>query len=427
MTMLSETLVSQSRDSSKGSALIAAEAQLDAAAAFLGLDPGMHRILKSQKRELTANIPLRKDDGSIEVVPVYRVQHNTARGPGKGGIRFSSAVELDDVRALAMWMTWKCALFDLPFGGAKGAIAADATVLSVGERERLVRSYTSSMRPIIGPEMDIPAPDLGTSEETMGWIMDEFDVQGSQWDIVTGKPLALGGSLGRADATSLGVATVALLAMEQMKIKVRGSSAVVQGFGKVGRGAAVHLANAGVRVVLVADAYGAVYNRQGLNIQALEEFVDTNGSVLGFPLGDVFPQDEIFNLKVDLLVPAAIENVITEENVQHITAPLIVEGANGPISPEAETQLLKRGAVIVPDILANGGGVATSYFEWVQARQGWWWSAEKVKSRLIERMTLVWTQVSELAIQSEIDLRTAATALAVNRVSEAMRSRGLTS
>lgn len=423
--MLSERPAHTAQKRQKGSALQAAEAQLDAAAAFLGLDPGMHTILKSQKRELTANLPLRKDDGTIEVVPAFRVQHNTSRGPGKGGIRFSGNVDLDDVRALAMWMTWKCALFDLPFGGAKGAIAADGSQLSVGERERLVRLYTASMKPIIGPEMDIPAPDLGTSEETMGWIMDEFDTNSSQWDIVTGKPLALGGSLGRADATSLGVATVALLAMEQMKIKVRGSSAVVQGFGKVGRGTAVHLAKAGVRVVLVADAFGAVYNRNGLNIEALEEFVDGNGSVLGFPLGDVFPQNEIFNLKVDLIVPAAIENVITLENVEHITAPLIVEGANGPISPEAEQKLLDRGTIIVPDILANGGGVATSYFEWVQARQGWWWSAEKVKKRLVERMTLVWNQVSELSLQSKIDLRTAATSIAVNRVSEAIRSRGL--
>ena len=394
---------------------------------MLGFDEGLYQVLATPRREVTVAIPLRRDSGDIEVLIGHRVQHNISRGPGKGGLRYSPDVTLDEVRALAMWMTWKCALLDVPYGGAKGGVRIDPRHYSSGELERVTRRYTSEISPLIGPEYDIPAPDVGTDEQTMAWIMDTYSVQRGYTVLgaCTGKPVSLGGSLGRATATSRGVVHVALAALSTRGIRPHGATAAVQGFGKVGRHAARFLFDAGLLVTAVSDQYGAVTAARGLDVRALQDHVDRTGSVLGYPGGDGITHAALLESDVDLLVPAAVEGVIHAGNADRIAARVIVEGANGPTTPAADVILHDAGILVVPDILANAGGVLVSYFEWVQANQAYWWGAEEVETRLAERMVNAWEHVTAHATKLRLPLRAAATCLAVERVAHAACLRGL--
>jgi glutamate dehydrogenase (NAD(P)+) len=404
-----------------------AQTQLREAVTLLGYDDGMLGMLAAPRREVTVSIPLHRDDGTIELLTGHRVQHNLSRGPAKGGLRFSPDVDLDEVRALAMWMTWKCALLDVPYGGAKGGIVIDPRGYSAAELERVTRRYTSEIMPLIGPTKDIPAPDIGTDEQTMAWMMDTYSVASGHTvlGVVTGKPVSLGGSLGRASATSRGVVYVALAALRHVGLDATRATAAVQGFGKVGRGAARFLAEAGARILSVSDQYGAAWSPDGLDLPALEEHVDRTGTVTGFVGGTAIDNETLLKLEVDLLVPAAVEGVIHAGNAEDIRAQVVVEGANGPTTTEADRVLEENGVLVVPDILANAGGVVVSYFEWVQANQAYWWSEAEVEARLADRMASAWQQVLAEAERRGLPLRTAATCLAVRRVAEAHRQRGL--
>ena len=404
-----------------------ARAQLREATTILGYDDGLHDMLAAPRREVTVSIPLRRDDGSTELLVGHRVQHNFSRGPAKGGLRYSPDVTLDEVRALAMWMTWKCALLDVPYGGAKGGVRIDPRHYSTEELERVTRRYTSEISPLIGPERDIPAPDIGTDEPTIACLMDTYSVQRGHavLGVTTGKPMSLSGQPGRGTATSSGVVHVALAALRSRGIRPDGATAAVQGFGKVGRYAARFLAEAGVRVVVVSDQYGAVRRDGGLDVPALERHVDATGSVLGMPGTEAADQDAVLLADVDLLVPAAVEGVLHAGNAGGVRARVVVEGANGPTTPAADALLADAGTLVVPDILANAGGVIVSYFEWVQANQAYWWSAAEVESRLGTRMLGAWEAVTDHARRLDVPLRTAATCLAVERVAQAHQLRGL--
>lgn len=407
--------------------LAAAHHQLREAVDFLDLGNDQFDLLKTPRRELTVSVPLRRDDGSHELFTGFRVQHNLSRGPAKGGVRYSPMVDIDEVRALAMWMTWKCALLNLPYGGAKGGIAIDPRHYSQQELERVTRRYTSEISHFIGPDRDVPAPDIGTDAQTMAWMMDTFSVNTGHTvlGVVTGKPMPVGGSLGRASATSRGLGHVALAALRSTRSSLSGVTAAVQGFGKVGRGAAIFLAEEGIEVVTVSDQYGAVYRSSGLDIDALGTYVDATGSVVGFPESEPIAGSALLELPVTLLVPAAVESVLTAENAPRIQAEIIAEGANGPTTPEADAIFEERGITVVPDILANAGGVLVSYFEWVQGNQSYWWSERDVEDRLRTRMVEAWEQVSGRAAADQRSLRRTATSIAVHRVAEAHRLRGL--
>ncbi|WP_062383984.1 Glu/Leu/Phe/Val family dehydrogenase [Demequina iriomotensis] len=401
--------------------------QLDSALAHLGINGGIKKMLTTPRRELMVSVPLRRDDGSIAVYSGYRVQHNFSRGPAKGGLRYAPSVDLDEVRALAMWMTWKCALVDVPYGGAKGGIAIDPRTHSQAELERVTRRYTSEILPIIGPTKDIPAPDIGTDERTMAWIMDTYSAAMGHTvpGVVTGKPVSLGGSYGRASATSRGVAHVALMALASRGMDPARTTASVQGFGKVGRDAARFLSAAGVKVLAVSDIDGAVYDARGLDIGRLAAYADRTGSVAGFEGTEAIDPASVLLLDVDMVVPAAVEGVLTAENAGRVQASIVVEGANGPTTKDADAILTDRDVLVVPDILANAGGVVVSYFEWVQANQAYQWSERDVNERLEERMTKAWHDVVDYAGAHSLTYREAATALAVQRVTEAHRLRGL--
>jgi glutamate dehydrogenase (NAD(P)+) len=404
-----------------------AHSRLRAAIDVLGYEEHMFAMLATARREITVSVPLRRDDGTVEVLTGHRVQHNLSRGPAKGGLRFSPDVDLDEVRALAMWMTWKCALLDVPYGGAKGGVRIDPRRYSTGELERVTRRYTSEIMPIIGPEQDIPAPDVGTDEQTMAWIMDSYSVSSGHTvlGVVTGKPISLGGSLGRATATSRGVVHVALAALAERGLAPTASRAAVQGFGKVGRSAARFLAEEGVAVTAVSDQYGGIRAPRGIDVAALEAHVDRTGTVVGFPGADPLDGDLLVEEDVELLVPAAVECVIRADNAVRVRAAVVVEGANGPTTPEADRILEDNGQLVVPDILANAGGVVVSYFEWVQANQAYWWSEDDVEARLRERMLGAWERVRRYAAERSLSLRSAATCLAVESVAQAHRRRGL--
>lgn len=411
-----------------GSAALAdAHAQLAGAVELLGYSSGVHDMLARSRREVAVSIPLRRDDGSIEVLSGYRVQHNVSRGPGKGGLRYSADVSMNEIRALAMWMTWKCALVNLPYGGAKGGVVIDPAEYSSAELERVTRRYTSELIPVLGPERDIPAPDIGTDERTMAWIMDTYStsVGYTTPSIVTGKPISLGGSLGRASATSRGVVQIAISALNYVGIDPATATAAVQGFGKVGAGAARFLAEAGVAVEAICDRWGAVHAAGGIDIGALETHLAETGSVIGFAGADAIDPDDLLTLDVDLLVPAAVEGVIHGKNAPLVRASVIVEGANGPTSTDADRILNERGILVVPDILANAGGVVVSYLEWVQGNQSYWWTADEVEQRLAERMQRAWVEVREASVRLGVTMRGAATATAVQRVADAHRLRGL--
>lgn len=402
--------------------------QLAEAARQLGLDDGTHALLATPRRSLTVSIPLRRDDGHVEVLAGYRVQHNFSRGPAKGGIRYHPSTDLDEVKALAMWMTWKCALVGIPYGGAKGGVTIDPRLYSRNELERVTRRYASEILPIIGPERDIPAPDVGTDEQTMAWFMDTYSVNRgyTTTGVVTGKPVSIGGSEGRGGATSRGVMFSAFAALREHRIDPRDCTVAVQGFGKVGGLAAQFLHDAGCTVVAVSDVKGGVYNPKGLNPVALLRHIRSGAeSVVGYPGTDTITNEELIELDVDILVPAALEGVIMAANADRVKARFIVEGANGPTTPDADAILEAKGTVVVPDVLANSGGVAVSYFEWVQDLQAYFWSEDQVNSRLRELMDRAYAEVSALSAYRGVSLRTAAQMIGVGRVAEAHRTRGL--
>jgi glutamate dehydrogenase (NAD(P)+) len=410
-----------------GAALESAQSQLADAIAVLGYPTGLHQLLAQPRRQLIVQVPLHRDDDTMEVLIGYRVQHNSSRGPSKGGLRYSPGVTLDEVKALAMWMTWKCALLDVPYGGAKGGITIDPRNYSQRELERVTRRYTSEILPIIGPEKDIPAPDIGTDEKTMAWIMDTYSVSSGYTvpGVVTGKPVSIGGSLGRSTATSRGVVHIALAALEHLGLTAGRSTAAVQGFGNVGSGSAQFLYDAGVKVLAVSDQYGAVYSPDGIDVYSLRSYVADTGTIVGFPRAESIPADSLLELNVDLLVPAAVEGVIHSGNASRIQAQVIVEGANGPTTAAADKILQDRGVLLVPDILANAGGVIVSYFEWVQGNQAYWWTAAEVEQRLAQRMTTAWNQLLISSTRRGLTLREAATVTAVEKVAEAHLIRGL--
>ena len=410
------------------SALDSALYQLNEAVEQLGLDAGLHKMLATPRRSMQVAVPLRRDDGTLEVLNGYRVQHNLSRGPAKGGVRFHPSTDLDEVRALAMWMTWKCALIGIPYGGAKGGVAVDPRLLSRNELERVTRRYASEIMPIIGPEKDIPAPDVGTDEQTMAWMMDTYSTHAGYTvtGVVTGKPVSIGGSEGRGGATSRGVMYSAFCALREAGIDHRGATVAVQGFGKVGGLAAQYLHDAGCIVVAVSDWKGGVYSSKGLNPAALLAHIKSGAdTVVGYPGVDTITNDELLELDVDVLVPAALEGVLHEGNADRVRAFFVVEGANGPTTPDADKVLEGNNVLVVPDVLANSGGVAVSYFEWVQDLQAYFWTEDEVNDRLRLLMETAYDQVSTLARERGVSLRVAAQMIGVGRVAEAHKIRGL--
>ncbi|ELR71441.1 NAD-specific glutamate dehydrogenase [Fulvivirga imtechensis AK7] len=397
------------------------------ASQILGIDDEVYNVLKSPAKQVIVSLPITMDDGSIRVFDGYRVIHSNILGPSKGGIRFDPGVNIDEVKALAAWMTWKCAVVDIPYGGAKGGIQCNPREMSSGEIERLMRAYTLAMIEIFGPDRDIPAPDMGTGPREMAWLMDEYSrTQGMTINsVVTGKPLVLGGSLGRTEATGRGVMVSALAAMEKLKINPYKATCAVQGFGNVGSFAALLLAERGVKVVAISDLSGAYYNENGIDIQAAIEYRNgNNGNLTGFPGAELIEGDEILGLEVDVLVPAATEDVITSQNVEKIKAKLIVEGANGPTSAKADNVINEKGIMVAPDILANAGGVTVSYFEWVQNRLGYKWTGERVNRRSDRIMKDAFDNVYRTSQEYKVSMRIAAYIVAIDKVAKTYKYRG---
>ncbi len=401
--------------------------QFHLAADILHLDPGWRAILTHCKRELTVNFPVKMDDGSIEVFTGYRVQHNIARGPAKGGLRYHLSVSIDEVKALSMWMTWKCAVVNIPFGGAKGGITVDPKRLSLAELERMTRRFAAEISVLIGPDRDIPAPDVNTTPQIMAWILDTYSMNAghSVPGVVTGKPVNVGGSVGRNEATGRGVVFAIQEACRRAGFALEGSRVVVQGFGNVGSVAARMAAAAGATVVGVSDVSGGIYNAKGLDIAAVVQYTAANGRLRGFHGADAVTNAELLTLPCDILIPAALEKQITEQNADKITAKIIAEGANGPTTPEADALLHDKGVIVLPDIFANAGGVTVSYFEWVQALQAFAWSESEVNSRLQTIMVRAFNDVYELAQEHNVSMRTAALVLAVKRVVDATQTLGI--
>jgi glutamate dehydrogenase/leucine dehydrogenase len=397
------------------------------ASQILGLEEEVYNVLKVPARQVIVSLPVTMDDGSIKVFEGYRVIHSTILGPSKGGIRFDPHVNLDEVKALAAWMTWKCAVVDIPYGGAKGGVACNPREMSAGEIERLMRAYTLSMIDIFGPDKDIPAPDMGTGPREMAWLMDEYSrTQGMTVNaVVTGKPLVLGGSLGRTEATGRGVMVTTLAAMEKLKINPYKASCAVQGFGNVGSWAARLLAERGLKVQAISDLNGAYYNANGIDIEKAVAYRENNkGSLEGLPDAEKIAGSEILHLPVDVLVPAATEDVITGSNASKIQAKLIVEGANGPTSSKADGIIYEKGISVVPDILANAGGVTVSYFEWVQNRLGYKWTTDRVNRRSDRIMKDAFDNVFKTATEYKVSLRIAAYMVAIDKVAKTYKYRG---
>ncbi|MBT0994563.1 Glu/Leu/Phe/Val dehydrogenase [Cellulomonas sp. DKR-3] len=409
------------------SPLTTAQAQLASAVDILGYSPGLHEMLATPRREMNVAVPLRRDSGEIVLFRGYRVQHNISRGPGKGGLRYAASVDVDEVRALAMWMTWKCAVVDVPYGGAKGGVTIDPRGYSADELERVTRRYTSEIMPIIGPERDIMAPDVGTDEQTMAWVMDTYSVNLGYTipAVTTGKPLTVGGSLGRATATGRGVVHATQAALADAGVALSEVRAAVQGFGKVGTHAARWLHEGGARVVAVSDVDGGLRADDGLDVAALLRHVAQGGRLTDFPGGEPVSNAELLTLDVDVLIPAAVEGVLDEETAAGVKARWVVEGANGPTTTEGDRVLAERGIVVVPDILANAGGVIVSYFEWVQANQAYWWTEREIAERLEQRMRASYDAVAAQARSESLTLREAALTIGVQRVAEAHQIRGL--
>ncbi|MFQ5578566.1 MAG: Glu/Leu/Phe/Val dehydrogenase [Anaerolineae bacterium] len=419
------------KKSHRDSLLVSAQDSLNKAAAKLNLDPNIYAMLKSNERSLIVSVPVEMDDGRVEVFTGYRVQHTSARGPGKGGIRYHPAVTLEEVTALAQLMTWKCALVNVPFSGAKGGISVDPRQLSENELRRMTRRYTYAISPIIGPKIDIPAPDMNTDERIMSWITDTYTtLKGeSSAEIVTGKPVSLGGSVGRRDATGLGVAIAARQVLLRAGCALDDCRVVVQGFGNVGTWAARHIQSMGPTVTGVSDISGGYHNPNGLDIDAMDAYVKQSKtrSLEGYTAPGVkqISNQALLNLPCDVLVPAAMENQITAANAGQICARFLVEGANGPTTPKADRILAERDITVVPDILANAGGVVVSYFEWVQGREGFYWTADEVRSRLHRFMEVAFEDMATFSRQRSESLRSSAMMLAVQRVADAVALRGV--
>lgn len=406
---------------------LAAEARFSEAAERLGLDDGLRKLLQVPEQEITTYIPVVLDDGRLEVFVGYRVHHSQARGPGKGGIRYAPDVSLDEVRALASWMTWKCAVVNVPFGGAKGGIICDPTIMSKGELERLTRRYTANIFEFIGPELDVPAPDMNTNDQTMAWIMDTYSMHRRQNSsaVVTGKPLDLGGSRGRPEATGRGCLMVSNEALAQFGMKPSDTRVVIQGFGNVGGMAARLMAEQGYKIISIVEWDGAVYNENGLDIRALMEYRKRTGSINDFPVAESIDRAEALLQPCDILLPAAKENVITSKNAGKLQCKILCEGANGPTTAAADDILAEKGIFVIPDILANAGGVTVSYFEWVQNRQGFYWNEAMVIERLQELMVAGFKDTLRYAEKYGVNNRTAAYMLAVDRVAFASSLRGI--
>jgi len=401
--------------------------QFEAAAQVLNLSEDMREVLRQPKRELTVNFPVRLDNGRIKTYTGYRVQHNVNRGPAKGGIRYGPDVTLDEVRALAMWMTWKCAVVGIPFGGAKGGVICDPKQMSSAELERLTRRYTSEISIIIGPHSDIPAPDVNTNSQVMAWIMDTYSMHEgfSIPAVVTGKPLSIGGSEGRNDATATGVLFVTRRAARHLGMPMRGARVSIQGYGNAGSVAARLFHNEGCKVVAVSDTRGGIYNESGLDPAAVLRHKQERGSVIDFPKAQRVGVQDVLEVPCDILVPAATEGVLTATNADRVQARIVAEAANGPTTPQADKILFDKGTIVIPDILANAGGVTVSYFEWVQDLQSFFWGVEEITQKLEMIMNRAFATVAEKADESHCDMRLAANMLAISRVAEATQIRGI--
>jgi glutamate dehydrogenase (NAD(P)+) len=401
--------------------------EFEGAARILNLDPGIWQMLTHPKRQIIVSCPVQMDNGEIKVFTGYRVQYNVTLGPAKGGIRYHPDVTLDEVTALAAWMTWKCAVAQLPFGGGKGGVVCDPTRMSMRELEALTRRYTAEIIDAIGPDKDVPAPDVNTNEQIMAWFSDTYSmhVGHTSTSVVTGKPIEMGGSLGRREATGRGVMIVARESAKHLGFDLKGSRVAVQGFGNVGSIAAMLMVRQGAKIIAVTDWKGGVYNPKGLDVDKLITHVNKHKTVHAFPGADPLSQADVFKTDAEILIPAALEKQITDANVKDIKAKLIVEGANGPTTPGAHQALHKRGVFVVPDILANAGGVTTSYFEWVQDRHGYFWTEKEVNERLEAKMCEAFNVVLETAQKFKVDMRAAAYIVAINRVATVTRLRGM--
>jgi len=402
-------------------------ARFDEAARHLKLDPGIWKVLRYPSREIIVHIPVSMDNGTIEVFTGYRVQHSTARGPAKGGIRYAPDVSLDEVRALASWMTWKCAVVNIPFGGAKGGVICDPKKMSQGELERMTRRYTASLIEFIGPEKDVPAPDMNTNEQTMAWIMDTYSMHMGHTvtSVVTGKPVNIGGSRGRREATGRGISVVTDQALKHLNMIPSETSVIVQGFGNVGSNAANLLWEKGYKVIGIGEFDGALFNPDGIDISELLEHKARTGSIHKFAGAQPFDQDALLTQPCDVLIPAATENVITSRNAADLHCRILCEGANGPTTVKADTILGEKGVFVIPDILANAGGVTTSYFEWVQDRMGYFWTEDEVNQRLDRIMIDSFNDVLQYAIAHNVNNRIAAYMLAIDRVAYTTKQRGM--
>ena len=401
-------------------------ARFDFAARKLNLDEGLWKVLRSPSREIIVHFPVAMDDGHVELFTGFRVHHSMARGPGKGGIRYAPDVTLDEVRALASWMTWKCAVVNIPFGGAKGGVICDPKKLSQGELERITRRYTSELIEFLGPEKDVPAPDVNTNEQTMAWVMDTYSMHMRQTvtAVVTGKPISLGGSRGRREATGRGIQVMCLEALRHLDMPVEGCRIIIQGFGNVGSNAAHLLMDSCCKIVGIAEYDGGLFNPDGIDIHALAEYRQRNSSVVGFRGAEAAESAELLTRPCDILIPAATENVITSRNAAKIKAKIVCEGANGPTTAVADEILADKGIFVVPDILANAGGVTASYFEWVQDRQGYFWKEEMVNERLEEILKESFADVVHYGQAHGVNNRIAAYMLAIDRVASVIRQRG---
>jgi glutamate dehydrogenase (NAD(P)+) len=402
-------------------------AYFDEAASLLNLEPGVRAILTHPSRQIIFSIPFQRDNGSIEVYTGYRVQYNFARGPAKGGIRYHPGVTLDEVTALAFWMTWKCAVVDLPFGGGKGGVTCDPGELSPGEIERITRRYAAELVEVVGPDKDVPAPDVGTTPQIMAWFMDTYSMHMRVITpgVVTGKPIEIGGSAGRVEATGRGVSLVAFEELQHLGIPTAAARVVVQGFGNVGSVAAKMFAARGCKVIGISDISGGYVNQNGIDVAGALAYAQEHHTLAGYGGGEHVTNEALLEVECDLLVPAALEKVLTAENAERINAKLIVEGANGPTTPQADHIFQRKGIVVVPDILGNAGGVIVSYFEWVQDRQGYFWKESEVNERLEELLLTNFRKVREVAHERKIPYRTAAYMVAIDRVTRAMKIRGV--
>jgi len=412
---------------SNGSIFNAMLQEFDVAARLLGLEPGVWKVLTHPKRQIIVSCPVLMDNGEVEVFTGFRVQYNITLGPAKGGIRYHPDVSLDEVKALAAWMTWKCAVAGVPFGGGKGGVICDPTKMSRRELEALTRRYVAEIIDAIGPDKDVPAPDVNTNEQIMAWVMDTYSmhVGYTSTAVVTGKPIEMGGSLGRREATGRGVTIVTREAAAHLGLDIRRATVAVQGFGNVGSVSAQLLSRLGAKIVAVTDWKGGVYNAKGLDVEKLIAWTAEHKTVAGFPAAEALAADTIFDLDVDICIPAALENQITMDNAPKIKAKIVVEGANGPTTPEAHQHLHQRGVVVVPDILANAGGVTASYFEWVQDRHGYFWDEADVNAKLEKKMETAFNMVLQTSLKYATDLRTAAYVVAIGRVASVTKLRGM--